>query len=350
MPLSALRIDPDHIAKGNVLKKGHDFNLSRKPGKSRSHHGVDALIDLGDGIGTAKLADDLVGEFHRAAGGEAGDELAIDDDPLAVLDLSGGKPGVDGGMADDLLFRSQPAVSEQGRGRGAHGGDPLIAFALAREPVAHERIFGQVLRAFLAAGQHDDFKFARGIDVGEMDVGQMPGVAGRRDRIGDQPRDDRLDFGAAQDVDDGDRLDLLEAGSEENQRAHAVRGVRFGVILGRWVVEDETETVATAARIRLRRVINSSVRTTWAAMSCSQSTGTSIHDLQPSYSGEGAELVRKIDARDADDEQVESGFHAGPFLVVEAFAQNFLAPEMGVIQAGHLFPRGEINGSVTSAK
>ena len=40
---------------------------------------MDALIDLGDSIGTAQLADNLEGEFHRAAGGEAGDELAIDE-------------------------------------------------------------------------------------------------------------------------------------------------------------------------------------------------------------------------------------------------------------------------------
>src|SRR6202021_2152897 len=111
----------------------------------------------------------LEGEFHRTAGGEAGDELAIDDDPAGALNLPGGKLRLYGGMADDFLLRLQPPVGQPRGGRGGGGGDPF---------------------------------------------------------------------------------DLLEAGGEENQRAPAVRGERFGVISGRWVVEDETETVATAARIR----------------------------------------------------------------------------------------------------
>ena len=80
---------------------------------------MNALVDLADGVRTAQLADNFKGELHRAAGGETGDEPAIDDDPPGVLDLAGGKPVVHGGMADDLLLRPQPTVGKQGGGRGA---------------------------------------------------------------------------------------------------------------------------------------------------------------------------------------------------------------------------------------
>jgi len=228
----------------------------------KSYHGANALVYLCNSLGSTQLADDLKGEFHRAASGKAGDELAVDDDSPAVLDMSGWKSGVHGRMTDDLLLRSQPAVGEQGGGRGAYGGDPLTAFALTREPVAHKRAFGQALRTFRAAGQHDDFKFARGFDILQTDVGKMFGVARGDDRVGRKARNKSVDSGAAQNVDDGDTFDVLEAGGKKNQRAHAVRGERFGSTLGNDAETEETETVATAARIRLRRAANSSVRTT----------------------------------------------------------------------------------------
>jgi hypothetical protein len=65
-----------------------------------------------------------------------------------------------------------------------------------------------------------------------MDIAQMPRLARRRDRIGDQTRHHRLDLGPAQNVDDRDSLDILKTGSEKNQRAHAGRGVSLGEILG----------------------------------------------------------------------------------------------------------------------
>lgn len=68
------------------------------------HHGVDALVDFGDGVGAAELADDFEGKFHGAAGGEAGDEFAVDNDALVALNLPGGELGLNAGMADDLLF------------------------------------------------------------------------------------------------------------------------------------------------------------------------------------------------------------------------------------------------------
>ena len=74
------------------------------------YHGVDALVDLRNRIVAAELADDLEGELHRAAGGEAGNQLAVHDDPLVTLDLRCGKLALHGGMTDDLLFGLQPAM------------------------------------------------------------------------------------------------------------------------------------------------------------------------------------------------------------------------------------------------
>ena len=79
---------------------------------------MDALVHLADGVGTPQLADNLEGELHRAAGGEARDEFAVDHDPARALNLPGGKLRLHGGMADDLLFRLQPAVGQQRGGRG----------------------------------------------------------------------------------------------------------------------------------------------------------------------------------------------------------------------------------------
>ncbi len=54
--------------------------------------------------------------------------------------------------------------------------------------------------------------------------------------------------------------------------------------------------------------------------------------------------MRQIDARDAEDEQVQPRRHAGPVMIIEALAQDFLAPEMILLQPRHLRPRFEING------
>ena len=51
----------------------------------------------------------------------------------------------------------------------------------------------------------------------------------------------------------------------------------------------------------------------------------------------------QVDARDAHDEQVQTRLHAGALGVIESLAQDFLAPEMGVVEPRDLVPRGEIN-------
>jgi len=53
-----------------------------------------------------------------------------------------------------------------------------------------------VPRARIAAGQYDDFKFTRGVDLAEQDVGEMVRLTGGDDRARREPRHDRLDFRA----------------------------------------------------------------------------------------------------------------------------------------------------------
>ena len=123
-------------------------------------------------------------------------------------------------MAGDFLVVAEPAVGLERGGGGADGGDPGVAFALAVEPCADERAFAKAFRALDAAGQDDDLEFARGVDVGEMDVGEVARLARGGDGVGGEAGDDGFDFGAAEDVDEGDGLDFLEAGREKNEGAH----------------------------------------------------------------------------------------------------------------------------------
>ena len=181
-----------------------------------------------------------------------------------------------------FALRRQPAVGEQRGRRGADRGDPLVAFALAHEPLADERAFAEVFRALRAAGQDDDLELARGCDIGQMNIGQMPRLPRRRDRIRGQPRHNRLDFRAAQDVDDRDpsisskpgarkTSALMPCGASTSARPSAGRW--WSMKWKPWRPRRESGCGAWRIPPCGRR---------GAAMSCAQSTGTSIHDLQPS--------------------------------------------------------------------
>src|ERR1700678_498892 len=52
----------------------------------------------------------------------------------------------------------------------------------------------------------------------------------------------------------------------------------------------------------------------------------------------GRELVRQVDARDAQDKEVQAGLHAGTLGVVEALAQDGVGPEVRVVEPRDLVP------------
>jgi hypothetical protein len=80
-----------HISDADNLHCDTRLSTSLQITSYSSHHGMDAMVDLVDGVWAAELTDNRKGKFHRAAGGEAGDELAVDDNAAGVLDLPGGK-------------------------------------------------------------------------------------------------------------------------------------------------------------------------------------------------------------------------------------------------------------------
>jgi hypothetical protein len=125
--------------------------------------------------------------------------------------------GADGGVRGDRDAADDARRVEDDRGRADRRRAPAFAVEAPSER-EDALVGGEVARSGHPAGK-DEHRDRGEVDVVEGRVGGDGDAVGPLDGSGPEPRDRHVELRAAQDVDDRDGLDLLEALGQRNEDA-----------------------------------------------------------------------------------------------------------------------------------
>ena len=191
-----------------------------------SETGKDAAVDFRGFVRSAEDFDKFESKLHRGTRSLAGNNRAINHDAfIGNLFCARHDLGSNSGMTGGHTILQNTESRKNGR-RGANGSEITILRPQCFNDLTDAHVLAKVRRAGLAARQDEHVEIVR-VDIIERAVRNVFGLPRSLNWTGPSSCNSHFNTRPPQDIDDGNRLDLFEAGRQRNK--HPLhRGVAAG--------------------------------------------------------------------------------------------------------------------------